>query len=97
MAGAIDALFKLDVRVHPEPPRPGRREAGFDCTAPVASTVSAPRARASPKWNSSWRTSSPPEASPVQSSRLIHRSTPRAAPRRGAGSSGVGACPSRTR
>ena len=27
MAGAIDALFELDVRVHPEPARPGRREA----------------------------------------------------------------------
>ena len=25
----------------------------FDCTAPVTSTVSAPLARASPKWNSS--------------------------------------------
>ena len=69
----------------------------FDCTAPVTSTVSAPLARASPKWNSSWRTLLPPKASPVQSSRLIRRSMPSAAPRFGAGSSGVGAWPSRTR
>ena len=30
--------------------------------------------RASPKWNSSWRTLLPPKASPVQSSRLMKRS-----------------------
>ena len=35
-------------------------------------------------------------ASPVQSSRLIHSPTSRVAPRRGAASSGVGAWPSRT-
>ena len=51
----------------------------FDCTAPVTSTVSAPRARASQKWNSSWSTLLPPKARPVQSSRLIHRSMPREA------------------
>ena len=34
----------------------------FDCTAPVASTVSASLARASPKWNSSWRTLLTPKA-----------------------------------
>ena len=49
------------------------RRTRFDCTAPVTSTVSAPRACASPKWNSSWRTLFPPKASPVQSSRLIHQ------------------------
>ena len=65
----------------------------FDCTAPVTSTVSAPLARASPKWNSSWRTLLPPKASPVQSSRLMKRSMPSAAPRFGAGSIGVGAWP----
>ena len=69
----------------------------FDCTAPVTSTVSAPRASASPKWNSSWRTLLPPKASPVQSSRLIQRSMPSAPPSFGAGSSGVGAWPSRAR
>ena len=69
----------------------------FDCTAPVTSTVSAPRASASPKWNSIWRTLLPPNARPVQSSRLIQRSMPSAPPRFGAGSTGVGVWPSRAR
>ena len=69
----------------------------FDCTAPVTSTVSAPRASASPKWNSIWRTLLPSNARPVQSSRLIQRSMPSAPPRFGAGSSGVGVWPSRAR
>ena len=94
--GVVHALFELDVRVHPEAARPGRGDADeVRLHRPGDQQGVGPRACAPPKWNSSWRTLFPPKASPVQSSRLIHSSTPSAAPRFGAGSSGVGAWPSR--
>src|SRR5579875_384330 len=62
----------------------------FDCAPPIVMSVSAPSASAWPRWNSSLRALLPPSARPVWSSRLIHRSTPAAAERRGARTSGVG-------
>ncbi len=64
--------------------------AWFDCAAPAVTRVSAPCAMASATTNSSLRTLFP--ASPIEpmSSRLIHTSTPIAAPNRSARTSGVG-------
>jgi hypothetical protein len=62
----------------------------FDCTAPCVTRVSASCSNAAPSRNSSLRVLLPPPARPVQSSRLIHRSSPSSSDSRGSGSSGVG-------
>ena len=69
----------------------------FDWIAPTVTSVSAPVRKASPTRNSSLRDLLPPPASPVRSSRLIHRSGPPGGRRNGraygsAWVTGPGAC-----
>src|SRR5437763_1899344 len=77
-------------------PRPRRAAAAaVSCTwlepaPPPVTSVSAPRASASPQRNSSLRALLPPRRCPVRSSRLTHTSRPTASDSRGAVSNGVG-------
>ncbi|MDN3359814.1 hypothetical protein QWU11_45075 [Actinomadura sp. DC4] len=59
--------------------------AWFDWAAPTVTRQSAPKSRASPSRNSSFRILLPPSATPVRSSRLSHTSAPIEAENRRAG------------
>ena len=71
--------------------------AWLDCTAPMVTTQSASRARASARRNSSLRTLLPLSCAPVRSSRLTYTSHPSGTPGRCQRWTGVGVMASRTR